>query len=96
MDTNIKGKVVVITGASSGFGKVTAEYLYERGAKVVLGARRTDRIEKLANAIREKGGDALAVTTDVTDAGQVRQLVDAAVKAFGRVDVMINNAGLMQ
>ncbi|ACF13249.1 short-chain dehydrogenase/reductase SDR [Chloroherpeton thalassium ATCC 35110] len=96
MNNNIEGKVIVITGASSGFGKVAAEYLSERGAKVVLVARRAERIEKLAEEIQEKGGQALAVTTDVTDASQVQKLVDAAVEAFGRIDVMINNAGLMQ
>ncbi len=95
-DNNIKGKVIVITGASSGFGEISAKYLSERGAKVVLAARRSDRIEKLALEITEKGGDALAVTTDVTDINQVRKLAEAAVDNFGRIDVMINNAGLMQ
>jgi NADP-dependent 3-hydroxy acid dehydrogenase YdfG len=92
---NIKGKVVVITGASSGFGKITAEYLSERGAAVALGARSTDKIEAIAKSITEKGGKALAVTTDVTDKDQVKNLVDAAVKEFGKVDVLLNNAGIM-
>lgn len=92
---NIEGKVVVITGASSGFGKVTSQYLAEKGAKVALGARRTERIENLAEEINSKGGHALAVTTDVTDHDQVKALVDKAVDQFGRVDVMLNNAGIM-
>ena len=92
---NITGKVVVITGASSGFGKITAEYLSERGAKVVLGARRTERIDAIAKAINDKGGSALAVTTDVTKVEQVKNLVDTAVKTYGKIDVLINNAGIM-
>ncbi len=92
---NITGKVVVITGASSGFGKITAEYLSERGAKVVLGARRTERIDAIAKAINDKGGSALAVTTDVTKVDQVKNLVDTAVKNYGKIDVLINNAGIM-
>jgi len=91
----IAGKVVVITGASSGLGEATARLLSAQGAAVVLGARRVDRIEALADELTAAGGKALAVATDVTDAGQVRRLVDAAVQAYGRIDVMINNAGLM-
>jgi len=93
--TNIAGKVVVITGASSGLGEATARYLSERGAIVVLGARRVERIEALAAEITGNGGQALALATDVTDAAQVQALVDAAVERFGRIDVMLNNAGLM-
>lgn len=92
---NIEGKVIVITGASSGFGKITAEYLSDRGAAVVLGARRTGKIEAIAKAITDKGGKAVAITTDVTDKNQVKKLVDTAVKEFGKVDVMLNNAGIM-
>lgn len=92
---NIEGKVVVITGASSGFGKITAEYLAERGATVVLGARSTDKIEAIAKEIKAKGGKALAITTDVTKADQVKNLVDSAVKEYGKIDVMLNNAGIM-
>jgi NADP-dependent 3-hydroxy acid dehydrogenase YdfG len=93
--TNIEGKVVVITGASSGLGEATARYLSERGAIVVLGARRRERIDALAAEIAGTGGQALAVVTDVTDAAQVQRLVDAAIERFSRVDVMLNNAGLM-
>ena len=94
MSDNIAGKVVVITGASSGLGEATARMLSAQGARVVLGARRQDRIQALARAL---GGDdkALAVTTEVTDRAQVKRLVDAAVQTYGRIDVMINNAGVM-
>jgi NADP-dependent 3-hydroxy acid dehydrogenase YdfG len=93
--SNVRGKVVVITGASSGLGEAAARFLSAHGATVVLGARRQERIEALANTLRASGGTALAVRTDVTDAGQVKRLVDEAVRTFGRIDVMINNAGLM-
>ena len=95
MSANIAGKVVVITGASSGLGEAAARLLSEEGATVVLGARRLDRIEALAEELEGKGGKALALQTDVTDREQVEALVDAAVQTYGRIDVMINNAGLM-
>jgi NADP-dependent 3-hydroxy acid dehydrogenase YdfG len=95
MTENISNKVVVITGASSGLGEATARLLSARGARVVLGARREDRILNLARELTGGGGKAIAVTTDVTDRTQVKNLVDSAVREFGRVDVMINNAGLM-
>ena len=94
-NNNIEGKVVVITGASSGLGESTARHLAELGATVVLGARRVDRIDALARELTAKGQPALAVQTDVTDRLQVQRLVDAAIARFGRIDVMINNAGLM-
>ncbi|MGH6815779.1 MAG: SDR family oxidoreductase [Hyphomicrobiaceae bacterium] len=95
MSKNIEGKVVVITGASSGLGEATARLLSAQGASVVLGARRANRIQSLADELTRSGGKALAVTTDVTDCDQVKRLVDSAVQASGRIDVMINNAGLM-
>jgi hypothetical protein len=95
MSQNIEGKVVVITGASSGLGEATARTLSAQGAAVVLGARRGDRIQALARELIGGGGKAIAATTDVTDRAQVKNLVDAAVEAYGRIDVMINNAGLM-
>lgn len=95
MLAGIENKVIVITGASSGLGASAARYLAERGASLVLGARRLDRINALAQELTLAGHKAIAVATDVTDRGQVKGLVDAAVKAFGRVDVMLNNAGLM-
>jgi NADP-dependent 3-hydroxy acid dehydrogenase YdfG len=93
MSQNIDGKVVVITGASSGLGEATARHLAGEGAKLVLGARRLDRLRALARELN-LGTDA-AVETDVTDRAQVKRLVDAAVAAHGRIDVIVNNAGLM-
>jgi NADP-dependent 3-hydroxy acid dehydrogenase YdfG len=95
MSNNVEGKVVVITGASSGLGEATARLLSAQGASVVLGARRADRLQSLADELTGRGGKAIAITTDVTHCEQVRKLVDSAVQAYGRVDVMINNAGLM-
>lgn len=95
MSHGIEDKVVAITGASSGLGEATARHLAERGATVVIGARRIDRIESLAVELMENGGKVLAVETDVTDRDQVKNLVDTAVERFGRIDVMLNNAGLM-
>ena len=95
MSTPIEGKVVVITGASSGLGEATARLLSREGARVVLGARRTDRLQELLCELTDSGGKALAVTTDVTDFDQVKRLVDTAVQTYGRIDVMLNNAGLM-
>ncbi|MBI1375781.1 MAG: SDR family NAD(P)-dependent oxidoreductase [Phycisphaera sp.] len=92
---NIQEKVVVITGASSGLGEATARLLSEEGATVVLAARRADRIEALAAELNGGGGKALAVATDVADRQQVKDLVDKAVETYGRIDVMLNNAGLM-
>ena len=95
MSENIEGKVVVITGASSGLGEAAARRLSAEGATVVLGARRSERIESLAAELVKRDGKALAVVTDVTDHAQVKRLVDAAVEKYGRIDVMLNNAGLM-
>ncbi|WP_236601012.1 SDR family oxidoreductase [Ktedonobacter sp. SOSP1-85] len=94
-NSNIAGKVVVITGASSGLGEATARRLSAEGATVVLGARRVDRIQALADELNGGGGKALAIPTDVTHANQVKRLVDTAVQTYGRIDVMLNNAGLM-
>jgi NADP-dependent 3-hydroxy acid dehydrogenase YdfG len=95
MSNNIAGKVVVITGGSSGLGAATARMLAARGASVVLGARRVDKMNALAEEIRSAGGNVEVVATDVTNAAQVKALIDTAVTSFGRVDVLINNAGLM-
>ena len=88
-------KVVAITGASSGIGEATARLLAERGMHVMLGARRTARLETLVAQIRAAGGSADFRTLDVTDADDVQSFVLAAHKQHGRVDVMINNAGVM-
>ena len=96
MSNGIEGKVIVITGASSGLGAAAARLLAEKGALLVLGARRIDRINALAKEIVESTGkQAIAVQVDVTDKNQVRNLVDSAIEKFGRIDVMLNNAGLM-
>lgn len=94
-NTTIVGKVVVITGASSGLGEATARHLSDRGATVVLGARRAERLQALVKEITQQGGAASAIVTDVTDAAQVQALVDAAVAQYGRIDVILNNAGVM-
>ena len=93
MGDSIEGKVVVITGASSGLGEAAARHLARHGAKLVLGARRIERLQALAKDL-SLGNDA-AVQTDVTQYAQVRRLVDHAVQSHGRIDVLINNAGLM-
>jgi len=95
MSNNIEGKAVVITGASSGLGAAAARHLSEKGARVALAARRAERIESLAEDITNHSGEARAIPTDVTEREEVEALVDATVEAFGRVDVMLNNAGIM-
>lgn len=95
MTDNIAGKVIAITGASSGMGAAAARHLATKGASVVLGARRADRIESLAADITEAGGKATAVVTDVTKREDLRKLVDTAVATYGRIDVLVNNAGVM-
>jgi NADP-dependent 3-hydroxy acid dehydrogenase YdfG len=95
MSNNIEGKVVVITGASSGLGEATAQYLATQGAKLVLGARRVDRLNALVDRLAGNSGKAIALETNVTRREQVQRLVDAAIQTYGRVDVVINNAGLM-
>ena len=93
--SGIQDKVVIITGASSGLGETTARHLAALGATVVLGARRVDRLEALVGEITTSGGKAKAFATDVTKRSDVEALVQGAVDAYGRVDVIINNAGLM-
>jgi NADP-dependent 3-hydroxy acid dehydrogenase YdfG len=90
----ISGKVVAITGASSGIGEATGPLLAERGAAVVLGARRTDRLDKIAEEIRGHDGRAITCATDVTRPEDLRRLVDGAVMEFGRLDVLVSNAGI--
>lgn len=95
MTDNITGKVLVITGASSGMGEATARDLAAKGAKLVLGARRKDRLDAIVADIKAAGGEAIAVKTDVTRLEDMQALVKAAVDSFGRIDVLFNNAGLM-
>lgn len=95
MNNNIKNKVIVITGASSGLGEATAKYLAERGATVVLGARRENKLKKIVDEINSKGGTALYKVTDVTQKTQVKALVTLAFTTYHKVDVLINNAGIM-
>src|SRR5436309_10169958 len=89
----LPGHVAIVTGASSGIGAATARELGRRGAAVVLAARRADALEAQAEMIRDAGGDAIAIPTDLTDRAQLEQLAQRASEAFGRVDVLVNNAG---
>jgi NADP-dependent 3-hydroxy acid dehydrogenase YdfG len=90
----IENKVVAITGASSGIGEATALLLAERGAKVVLGARRLDRLESLATRITSAGGEAATAVTDVRRREDLSNLVELAGERYGRLDVLVNNAGI--
>lgn len=92
--TGIDGKVVAITGASGGIGAATARLLAARGARVVLGSRRTDRLNDVAAAIEADGGVAVATATDVTRRTDLAALVDLARERFGRLDVLVSNAGI--
>ncbi|QOG17799.1 MULTISPECIES: SDR family oxidoreductase [Bradyrhizobium] len=92
--TGIAGKVIAITGASSGIGEAAARLLAERGAVVILGARRAERLETLAASIASTGGEALSRVTDVRRRDDVAALVDLARDRYGKLDVLINNAGI--
>jgi NADP-dependent 3-hydroxy acid dehydrogenase YdfG len=89
----LTGKVVVVTGASSGFGAEAARLFAREGCKVVLAARRLDRLEELAKEIRAAGGEALPVVMDVSQPAQIEAMVKAAIDGYGRIDVLFNNAG---
>jgi|SRR5680860_258885 len=93
--SGIKDKVVIITGASSGLGEATARLLAERGAKLMLAARREDRLQSLAGDIEEAGGTVAYRVTDVIDRDQVEKLAQATLDEYGQIDVLFNNAGLM-
>jgi NADP-dependent 3-hydroxy acid dehydrogenase YdfG len=93
--STIEGKVILISGASSGIGEATARELAKRGAKVVLGARRTDRLEKLAREINAAGGTARFRALDVTSQDDFAAFVNFARQEFSKIDVLVNNAGIM-
>ncbi|SEB10524.1 SDR family oxidoreductase [Pedobacter hartonius] len=96
MENGIKGKVVAITGASGGIGKATAIMLAAKGAKVVLGARRADELKTLADQIIKDGGEAAFAVTDVRQRTDLTQLIQLACERYGRLDVLVNNAGVSQ
>lgn len=91
----LDGKVALVTGASSGIGEATAIALAALGAKVVLAARRQERLTKLAQHISESGGQAVTLVVDATDEAQVREMVQQTKAKCGRVDILVNNAGVM-
>jgi short-subunit dehydrogenase len=89
-----RDQVVIVTGASSGIGKALALQLAGQGTKVVLAARRAELLEQIAAECRQAGGEALSVPTDIADEAQCKALVEKTIAAFGRLDMLINNAGL--
>jgi NADP-dependent 3-hydroxy acid dehydrogenase YdfG len=93
---NIKGKVVAITGASSGIGKAIAIELAKNGAKVVLGARRAEQLQQIVKEIKSEGGDATFAQIDVKNKADLVRLVNTAVEQYGKLDVIVNNAGISQ
>jgi NADP-dependent 3-hydroxy acid dehydrogenase YdfG len=95
MSNNIEGKVVIITGASSGLGEKTARHLAKLGASVALGARRKERLEAVVKDIQDAGGKAFGVVTDVTNHADVEALVQKSISHFGKIDVLVNNSGVM-
>jgi NADP-dependent 3-hydroxy acid dehydrogenase YdfG len=95
MDVDLSGRVVAVTGASSGIGEATALACAQAGAAVSLAARRTERIEELAGRIEQEGGRALATTADVGEEDQANAFVERTVSQLGRIDALINNAGVM-
>lgn len=95
MAQDLTGQAIAITGASSGIGEATALACARAGASVALAARRADRVQALAQRIEQEGGRAVALPTDVTDERQARAFVEHAYEAFGRLDGLVNNAGVM-
>jgi NADP-dependent 3-hydroxy acid dehydrogenase YdfG len=95
MEERLRGRVALVTGASSGIGEATAELLAERGARVAVAARRRDRLDQLAARIRGNGGEALVLCADFAEEAQAQRAVADAESHFGRVDILVNNAGVM-
>ncbi len=95
MAGKLDGKVALITGASSGIGEATALALAAEGARVAIAARRADRLEALASRITAAGGEALALTTDITDLAQAQGMVRQVAERWGRLDILVNNAGVL-
>ena len=93
MAIDLKDKVVLITGASSGFGEDSARLFAKEGCKVVVAARRLDRLQNLAAAIQDQGGEAIAVPMDVTNHDEIRLMIKTAVDLYGQIDILFNNAG---
>jgi Short-chain alcohol dehydrogenase of unknown specificity len=92
---NIKNKVVIITGASSGIGEAAAKLLAQNGAKVILAARREERLQAIVNDIKQNGGEAHSIKADVVSAEEMRKLAEFTLNEYGRIDVLVNNAGIM-
>lgn len=91
----LEGKVAVITGGNSGVGAATAQLFAKEGAKVVISARRVAPLEEVANKIREAGGEVLAIATDISKPEDAKNLIEKAVETYGKVDVLVNNAGVL-
>jgi NAD(P)-dependent dehydrogenase (short-subunit alcohol dehydrogenase family) len=96
MNMRVKGKVAIVTGAAAGIGRATAYVLAREGASVVVAGHRREGAEKIAEDIKKSGGRALAVKTDISKEDEVNHMVDRAIDAFGRVDIMVNNAALTE
>jgi NADP-dependent 3-hydroxy acid dehydrogenase YdfG len=94
-NSGLNGTVALVTGASSGIGEATALSLAQRGAAVALAARRRDRLDELAARISDAGGKAVAIDADITSADEARALIERTVSEFGRLDTLVNNAGMM-
>jgi len=91
--SSLKGKVVIITGASSGFGASAVKLFAQEGCRLVLAARRLDRLEEMAKEIRANGGDALPVSVDVSQPAQIEAMIQTTLDAYGHIDILFNNAG---
>jgi NADP-dependent 3-hydroxy acid dehydrogenase YdfG len=91
--SRLSGKVVLITGASSGFGEDTARLFAKKGCKLVLAARRLDRMQKLVELVRAQGGEAIALAVDITQQADIDEMVKSALDQYGQIDILFNNAG---